>query len=84
MTNHWQDAYDVALKDVDVLVMPTLVHPPPKLPTPGTNDNDVKAIIQRGNMITNVCPFNSRFHLGFVRLLPLVSFSLLTLYPAHE
>ncbi|KAI1463435.1 putative amidase [Daldinia caldariorum] len=56
------DAYDKALKEFDVLVMPTLPYPPPRLPEPGSNEGPLNYLNRTTGMIANTCPFNNSGH----------------------
>lgn len=56
----FQDAYDKALKDVDILVMPTLPHPAPKLPENHYDEGLLKYTMRTTGMISNTSPFDSK------------------------
>ncbi|CAJ2510493.1 Uu.00g133020.m01.CDS01 [Anthostomella pinea] len=56
------DAYDNALKEVDVLVMPTLPHSPAQLPEKGYDDSPVKFLGRTTGMLANTCAFNNSGH----------------------
>ncbi|ORY70901.1 amidase signature enzyme [Pseudomassariella vexata] len=59
------DAYDKALQEFDVLVMPTLPTPPPRLPEPGalgTTEGPLKFLSRSIGMIANTCPFDNSGH----------------------
>ncbi|KAI0124019.1 putative amidase [Xylariales sp. AK1849] len=59
------DAYDKALEEFDVLVMPTLPHPPPRLPEPGTlgsSEGPLKFLSRSFGMISNTAPFDNSGH----------------------
>ncbi|KAI0003565.1 amidase signature enzyme [Xylariaceae sp. FL0662B] len=66
------DAYDEALKEFDVLVMPTLPYPPPRLPEPGVDEGPLKFLSRGIRLVSNTCPFNNSGHpalslpIGFV------------------
>jgi amidase len=54
-----QDAYDKALQKYDVLVMPTLPHPAPKLPENRYDEGLLKYTMRTTGMISNTSPFDS-------------------------
>ena len=54
-----QDAYDKALQEFDVLVMPTLPHPAPKLPETGYEEGLLKFAKRTTGMVANTSPFDS-------------------------
>ncbi|KAI5917457.1 amidase signature domain-containing protein [Camillea tinctor] len=56
------DAYDAALKEVDVLVMPTLPFPPPRLAENGYAEGPLKFTKRATGLIANTCPFNNSGH----------------------
>ncbi|KAH9884228.1 amidase signature enzyme [Xylariomycetidae sp. FL2044] len=56
------DAYDAALKSFDVLVMPTLPYPPPRLPEPGVPEGPLKFLSRTTGLVANTCPFNNSGH----------------------
>ncbi|KAI1076636.1 amidase signature enzyme [Whalleya microplaca] len=56
------DAYDEALKDFDVLVMPTLPCPPPRLPEPGVDEGPLTFLKRSISLVSNTCPFNNSGH----------------------
>ncbi|KAL2207475.1 putative amidase [Sarocladium strictum] len=53
------DAYDKALQEYDVLVMPTLPHPAPKLPENRYDEGLLKYTMRTTGMISNTSPFDS-------------------------
>ncbi|KAI1749707.1 putative amidase [Xylaria castorea] len=56
------DAYDLALKDVDVLITPTVPGPPPRLPTPSHSEGLLKFLDITSSILSNTAPFNSTGH----------------------
>ncbi|OTB18605.1 hypothetical protein K445DRAFT_314483 [Daldinia sp. EC12] len=56
------DAYDKALKEFDVLVMPTLPYPPPRLPEPESSEGPLDYLTRTTGLIANTCPFNNSGH----------------------
>ncbi|KAI2777994.1 putative amidase [Daldinia loculata] len=56
------DAYDKALEAFDVLVMPTLPYPPPRLPEPESNEGPRNYLARTTGLIANTCPFNNSGH----------------------
>ncbi|TPX12802.1 uncharacterized protein E0L32_006682 [Thyridium curvatum] len=56
------DAYDKALKQFDVLVMPTLPHPAPKLPEHRYEEGLLKFTMRTTGMIANTSPFDNSGH----------------------
>ncbi|KAI0598799.1 amidase signature domain-containing protein [Biscogniauxia sp. FL1348] len=56
------DAYDAALEEVDVLVMPTLPHPPPRMAENGYAEGPLKFMKRTTGLIANTCPFNNSGH----------------------
>ncbi|KAK6951548.1 hypothetical protein Daesc_006069 [Daldinia eschscholtzii] len=56
------DAYDKALKEFDVLVMPTLPYPPPRLPEPESSEGPLNYLTRTTGLIANTCPFNNSGH----------------------
>ncbi|KAI1144890.1 amidase signature domain-containing protein [Nemania diffusa] len=56
------DAYDLALKDVDVLITPTLPNLPVRLPEAGYSEEPLKFMGMTAGLIANTCPFNSTGH----------------------
>ncbi|KAI0378488.1 amidase signature enzyme [Hypomontagnella monticulosa] len=56
------DAYDKALKEFDVLVMPTLPYPPPKMPEPGSDEGPLSFLTRSIGLVANTCPFNNSGH----------------------
>ncbi|KAI2463396.1 amidase signature enzyme [Annulohypoxylon bovei var. microspora] len=56
------NAYDKALKEFDVLVMPTLPYPPPKLPEPDSDEGPLNFMARTTGLIANTCPFNNSGH----------------------
>ncbi|KAI8957046.1 putative amidase [Daldinia sp. FL1419] len=56
------DAYDKALETFDVLVMPTIPYPPPRLPEPDSNESSSKYLARTNGLIANTCPFNNSGH----------------------
>ncbi|OTB02573.1 hypothetical protein M426DRAFT_194189 [Hypoxylon sp. CI-4A] len=56
------DAYDKALEEFDVLVMPTLPYPPPQLPEPGSDEGPLKFLARTIGLVANTCPFNNSGH----------------------
>ncbi|KAI1204606.1 amidase signature enzyme [Annulohypoxylon truncatum] len=56
------DAYEKALKEFDVLVMPTLPYPAPKLPEPGSDEGPLNFLARTTGLIANTCPFNNSGH----------------------
>ncbi|KAI1120428.1 putative amidase [Nemania abortiva] len=56
------DAYDLALKDVDVLIMPTLTGPPVRLPEAGYSEGPLKFMGMTTGLLANTSPFNSTGH----------------------
>ncbi|KAI1857727.1 hypothetical protein JX265_011142 [Neoarthrinium moseri] len=59
------DAYDKALEECDVLVMPTLPSPPPRLPDPGAlgeSETPLKFLSRTPGMISNTAPFDNSGH----------------------
>ncbi|KKY31224.1 putative glutamyl-trna amidotransferase subunit a [Diaporthe ampelina] len=56
------DSYDHALKDVDILVMPTVASPPQNLKDGGTKDRPLQGNALTPSIIYNTCPFDSTGH----------------------
>ncbi|KAH8887190.1 amidase signature enzyme [Thozetella sp. PMI_491] len=56
------DAYDNALKEFDILAMPTLPHPAPKLPQNGYEEGMLKFTMRTTGMIANTSPFDNSGH----------------------
>ncbi|KAI0530072.1 putative amidase [Xylaria digitata] len=56
------DAYNLALKDVDVLITPTLPNPPSKLPEAGYDIGPLKLMGLSTGCLANTCPLNSTGH----------------------
>ncbi|KAI0117932.1 putative amidase [Nemania sp. FL0031] len=56
------DAYDLALKDVDVLITPTLIDPPVRLPEAGYSEGPLKYMGSTTGLLANTSPFNSTGH----------------------
>ncbi|KAH8655337.1 amidase signature domain-containing protein [Xylariales sp. PMI_506] len=56
------DAYDKALEQYDVLVMPTLVYPAPKLPEDAYKEGVLKFALRTTGMIANTAAFNNSGH----------------------
>ncbi|KAL7624933.1 hypothetical protein AAE478_004147 [Parahypoxylon ruwenzoriense] len=56
------DAYDKALQQFDVLVMPTLPYPPPRLPEPGSDEGPLKFLMRTIGLVANTCPFDNSGH----------------------
>ncbi|KAI0398866.1 amidase signature domain-containing protein [Xylaria palmicola] len=56
------DAYDQALKDVDVLITPTLPSPPIRLPGAGYNKRPLEFMTITTGLLANTSPFNSTGH----------------------
>ncbi|KAI1138381.1 amidase signature enzyme [Hypoxylon sp. FL0543] len=56
------DAYDKALKEFDVLVMPTLPYPPPRLPEPESNEGPLNFLTRTIGLVANTCPFDNSGH----------------------
>lgn len=56
------DAYDKALEEFDVLVMPTLPYPPPKLPEPDADEGPLNFLARTTGLVANTCPFNNSGH----------------------
>ncbi|KAI1377085.1 amidase signature enzyme [Hypoxylon crocopeplum] len=56
------DAYDKALEEFDVLVMPTLPYPPPRLPEPDSNEGPLNFLTRTIGLVANTCPFNNSGH----------------------
>ncbi|CAI6094692.1 unnamed protein product [Clonostachys chloroleuca] len=56
------DAYDKALKEFDVLVMPTLPYPAPKLPSDGYKEGLLKFAMRTTGLIANTSPFDNSGH----------------------
>ncbi|KAI0100434.1 amidase signature enzyme [Hypoxylon sp. NC0597] len=56
------DAYDRALNEFDVLVMPTLPYPPPRLPEPESNEGPLNFLTRTIGLVANTCPFDDSGH----------------------
>ncbi|KAI4864961.1 amidase signature enzyme [Hypoxylon rubiginosum] len=56
------DGYDKALQQFDVLVMPTLPYPPPRLPEPDSNEGPLAFLNRTIGLVANTCPFNNSGH----------------------
>ncbi|KAI2607794.1 amidase signature enzyme [Hypoxylon sp. NC1633] len=56
------DAYDKALEEFDVLVMPTLPYPPPQLPEPDAREGPLSFLTRSIGLVSNTCPFNNSGH----------------------
>lgn len=56
-----KDAYDKALKDVDILVMPTVAQPPKNLGDEGAIESPLEGNNYLPGVIYNTCPFDSMF-----------------------
>ncbi|KAI1774433.1 amidase signature enzyme [Hypoxylon cercidicola] len=56
------DGYDKALEQFDVLVMPTLPYPPPRLPEPESNEGPLDFLNRTIGLVANTCPFNNSGH----------------------
>lgn len=56
------DAYNEALKEVDIIVMPTIPHTADKLPN---KESEIKEIIDASNMLQNTMPFDVSGHPAF-------------------
>ncbi|KAI0017813.1 amidase signature enzyme [Xylariomycetidae sp. FL0641] len=62
------DAYDAALADYDVLVMPTLPNPPPRLPEAAAegggraDEGPLKFLSRTTGLLANTAPFNNSGH----------------------
>lgn len=63
-----QDGYDKALQQFDVLVMPTLPYPPPRLPEPDSNEGPLAFLNRTIGLVANTCPFNSKLNIPFFSL----------------
>lgn len=59
-----KDEYDKALKDVDILVMPTIAAPPPNLGDDSTRDDPVIGSVLTRSIVYNTCPFDCKLPLG--------------------
>ncbi|KAK4499672.1 hypothetical protein PRZ48_010190 [Zasmidium cellare] len=66
------DAYDLALQSVSVLLTPTLPHPPSKLFPDPSSHGPLERLSRNLNLVANTAPFNSTGHpalsvpMGFV------------------
>jgi amidase len=56
------DAYDAAFREIDILVMPTIIFPPIKLRTPGTSLAPLKMLSRTIGCTYNTATFNSSGH----------------------
>ncbi|KAI3394753.1 hypothetical protein diail_2282 [Diaporthe ilicicola] len=56
------DSYDHALKDVDILVMPTVAMPPQKLGDDHKEESPLQSNALTPGIIYNTCPFDSTGH----------------------
>ncbi|KAI1824133.1 amidase signature domain-containing protein [Xylaria intraflava] len=56
------DAYDSALKEVDVLVTPTLPRPPIRFPGAGYGEGPLKWMASSVGLLANTCTFNATGH----------------------
>ncbi|KAG8526823.1 uncharacterized protein KY384_008252 [Bacidia gigantensis] len=56
------DAYDAAFRDVDILVMPTVIFPPVKLRTPETPLTPLKMLSRTSGLTYNTATFNLTGH----------------------
>ncbi|KAI0904550.1 putative amidase [Ustulina deusta] len=56
------DAYDLALKDVDVLITPTLTNPPTRLPEDGYRGGPLKLMQMSTGLLANTSPLNCTGH----------------------
>lgn len=54
------DAYDKVLKDVDLLVMPTVAAPPPNLGDDGPKDSPLHGAAITRTIVHNTCPFDCK------------------------
>lgn len=66
-----QDAYDKALKDVDILVMPTVAQPPRNMGEVGAKFGPLEDNDFLPGIIYNTCPFDSEFRRKYLRSLPI-------------
>ncbi|KAI0490238.1 putative amidase [Xylaria cf. heliscus] len=58
----FSDAYDLALKDVDVIITPTVSEPPSLLPASGWSEGLLKFMSTTTGRIANTCPFDLTGH----------------------
>lgn len=58
------DAYDSALREFDVLIMPTMPCPPVKLLSKWNEGKPLERLMRTTGVSTNTAPFNSSGHPG--------------------
>lgn len=73
-----KDAYDKALKDVDILVMPTVAQPPKNLGDGSAKESPLEDNSYLPGVIYNTCPFDSMCPGCALLPLPAVVFNTLT------